>query len=175
MGATMAAPQVVGRATTAETRFHALFKRHYGDVVRYAIRRVGADDADDVAEDVFAVVWRRIDRVPDGAGALPWIYGVARRVTANHHRASRRRRRLWSKAAGEETVATHPDPRPELIDALARLGSRDREVLELRAWEGLEPREMAEVLGCSVNAATVRLHRARRRLAAELGPEGGER
>ena len=60
----------------------------------------------------------------------------------------------------------------ELLAALARLGPRDREALLLAAWEGLQGAELAAALGCSAAAAKVRLHRARRRLAAELdGPK----
>lgn len=52
--------------------------------------------------------------------------------------------------------------------AFARLGANDREVLALAAWEGLDAGEIAMVLGCSRNAARIRLHRARRRFASEL-------
>jgi RNA polymerase sigma-70 factor (ECF subfamily) len=48
------------------------------------------------------------------------------------------------------------------------LGADDREVLTLAAWEGLDAGEIATVMGCSRNAARIRLHRARRRLAREL-------
>jgi DNA-directed RNA polymerase specialized sigma24 family protein len=46
----------------------------------------------------------------------------------------------------------------------------DRELLALAGWEGLDPGQIAAVLGCSRNAARIRLHRARRRFAAELDP-----
>jgi RNA polymerase sigma-70 factor (ECF subfamily) len=48
------------------------------------------------------------------------------------------------------------------------LSERDREALMLVAWDGLEHREAAIVMGCSTGALTVRVHRARRRLAREL-------
>jgi RNA polymerase sigma-70 factor (ECF subfamily) len=49
------------------------------------------------------------------------------------------------------------------------LGERDREALMLVAWDGLDHRDAATVMGCSTSAFTVRLHRARRRLAGLLG------
>jgi RNA polymerase sigma-70 factor (ECF subfamily) len=52
--------------------------------------------------------------------------------------------------------------------ALAELSERDRELLLLIAWEGLGPEQAAKVFGCSRNALAVRLHRARKRLAAAL-------
>lgn len=158
------------RPASPEARFHALFSRHYPAVFGYAARRVGRDEAGDAAAEVFAVAWRRLARVPAEPEALAWLYGVARRVVANHERSAARRRRLQAKAASAALGAV-PGPGPDGLDveaALARLGEDDRELLRLAAWEELEPVEIAVVLGCSANAASVRLHRARRRLAEEM-------
>lgn len=51
---------------------------------------------------------------------------------------------------------------------MAKLSPRDQEVLQLIGWEQLDQAAAARVLGCSVTAVKVRLHRARRRLAALL-------
>jgi len=56
--------------------------------------------------------------------------------------------------------------------ALARLPRSDREVLLLSEWEDLSAKEIAQVLGCSVSAASVRLHRARRRIKVLLATHG---
>ncbi|GAA4190408.1 RNA polymerase sigma factor [Microbispora amethystogenes] len=56
--------------------------------------------------------------------------------------------------------------------AFWRLGPDDGEVLALASWEGLASAEIATVLGCSRGAARLRLHRARKRLAAELSSAG---
>jgi RNA polymerase sigma-70 factor (ECF subfamily) len=45
-------------------RFQALYERHYGAVLRYAARRVGAEAAADVAAETFLTAWRRLDAVP---------------------------------------------------------------------------------------------------------------
>ncbi len=55
-----------------------------------------------------------------------------------------------------------------MLWALGELREEDREILRLGAWEGLTHREIGRILGCSANAAKIRLHRARRRLAAQL-------
>ena len=60
-----------------------------------------------------------------------------------------------------------------LADAWRSLSPRDREVLRLAAWEGLDPREMGLALGCSSNAAAIRLHRARRRLEEAMSETEG--
>ena len=58
---------------------------------------------------------------------------------------------------------------PSILDALGRLRPADAEVLRLWAWEDLGPAEIAEALQISVNAANLRLHRARQRLREHLG------
>ena len=74
---------------------------------------------------------------------------------------------------------TAPDPASELLDdsglgadsaraALSGLRADDREVLQLWAWEQLEPAEIAKVLGISANAVSIRLHRAKKRLRERL-------
>ncbi|MFZ2504330.1 MAG: sigma-70 family RNA polymerase sigma factor, partial [Nocardioides sp.] len=57
---------------------------------------------------------------------------------------------------------------PAIGEALARLGADEAELLRLWAWEELAPREIAEVLGISPNAVSLRLHRAKQKLADEL-------
>lgn len=161
------------RAASPEARFHALFARHYPAVFGYTVRRVGRDEAGDAAAEVFTVAWRRIERVPAEPETLPWLYGVARRVVANQERAARRRLRLEARAAVSPGAAVEA-PGTAGVDveaALLRLGTADREVLRLAAWEELQPAEIAAVLGCSANAAAVRLHRARQRLAGEMTRE----
>src|SRR5690349_2297482 len=66
--------------------FTALYSAHYPQVVRYALRRLAdPDTAAELAQEVFVVAWRRRVEVPDRQ--LPWLYGVARRLLANHWRA----------------------------------------------------------------------------------------
>jgi RNA polymerase sigma-70 factor (ECF subfamily) len=100
---------------------------------------------------------------------------VARRCLADQWRANSRRAALEARmvVAGEGQSVT-PDPADEVVArngalvALAQLSDTDRELLCLVAWDGLSAAEAAEALGCSVAAAKVRLHRARRRFEAAL-------
>ena len=66
---------------------------------------------------------------------------------------------------------------PEVHAALAGLRELDREVVQLWAWEGLAPREIAVVTGLSANAVSIRLHKAKKNLAGLLGknqPDAGQ-
>jgi RNA polymerase sigma factor (sigma-70 family) len=158
-------------SSSRRDRFEVLYVENYHRVLGYALRRVGFDDATDVVAETFLVAWRRLDELPTGEPARLWLYGTARRVISNQRRAGRRRERLGERLQSEagRTVA---EAGIEVGDcagaAFASLKVQEREVLALLAWEGLDAGEIAHVLGCSRNAARIRIHRARRRFAREL-------
>jgi RNA polymerase sigma-70 factor (ECF subfamily) len=159
-------------------RFERCFRNHYAQVLAFSMRRVsGREFAEDVVADTFAVAWRRRDRIPDPS--LPWLYAIAGNVIANQSRSAHRRHKLDKRLAQEAgAVAPRPDPaesldrRDAFSAAFARLGEPEREVLRLIAWDGLDTRDAARVLGCSPGALRVRLHRARRKLAKQLEAAG---
>jgi RNA polymerase sigma-70 factor, ECF subfamily len=157
---------------TRDERFEGLFRENYGAVRGYALRRAAPDAAQDVVAETFLVAWRRLDDIPDDA--LPWLYGVARRVLANQRRSAARGAALKARLAGAETAAAPPDPGETTGDselvrlALSRLPDSSREALMLVGWHGLTAARAARAAGCSRATFAVRLHRARARLAAEL-------
>lgn len=162
--------------------FEAAISEVYEPLQRYLLRRCHADDADEVLNDTLLTIWRRLEDVPDER-RLPWAYGVARRCLANHRRGTVRRLRLVEKA-GSATRGHSEEWTSEadatLHDALGHLNEADREVVRLWAWERLEPREIADVLGTSANAISLRLTKARRKLEHEISrqnpaPAGHER
>jgi RNA polymerase sigma factor (sigma-70 family) len=159
-------------------RFERLFSEHIDAVLRYALARVDPETAKDAVADTFLVAWRRFDEVPDAARS--WLLGVTRRTLSDQRRSRRRQHtlaeRLASTAVSSDSSLAAIDgvaDRSVVMGALRRLRRADREVLCLVAWDGLDNREAAEVLGCSVQAFAVRLHRARRRLAEALEARDG--
>jgi len=157
--------------TSHEERFRAAYQCHAGAVWRYLARRLGDDDlAEDLTSEVFVVAWRRRHDAP--TDSLPWLYGVARRVLANDRRAARAHAMRVRALADQLAVAAPEEPSGAVAAALAGLRERDREILLLAAWEGLEPHEVATALGIHPATARVRLHRARRRFSALLDTEG---
>jgi RNA polymerase sigma-70 factor (ECF subfamily) len=164
--------------SSSEARFRRLYAEHGRDLLGYALRRVpDPEDAADVLADTFLVAWRRIDEVPSGARARLWLFGVARRTIANHHRGAHRRDRLGERLRGElRDLLDHDEPNldEELTRALSRLEVGDQELLRLTAWEGLTPSQAARALGITAVAARSRLHRARRRLRQALDRQAGQ-
>lgn len=156
---------------TPEERFAVLFEHTYRPLLAYAVRRVAhpADAADVVAE-TFLVAWRRLDEVPGGEEARPWLFGVARRVLSNLYRSDRRRTVLTDRlreSLSEVVGAVEVDLSPVEV-AMAGLTDDDRELLRLVAWEELARDEIAIVLGVSRATVRVRLHRARQRLITRM-------
>jgi len=147
-------------------RFEALAAEVWDPLQRYLRRRCAQDVADDVLSDVLLVLWRRLDDAPAGA-ELPWSYAVARGCLANARRGEERRLSLVSRMR-RERLPEPPVPDDRVGAALSRLRPADAEVLRLWAWEGLEPRDLATVLGCSAGAAATRLSRARTALGKQL-------
>ena len=167
------------RRRAALCRFQTLYEAHYGAVAAYVRRRTDvAVDAQDAVAESFLTAWRRLSEVPEGDAARAWLYGVARRVLANQRRGNRRRaglsvrlRREEESSADVEAPVLAADDRRTVLAALARLREADQEILRLAVWEELAHREIAAVVGCSEGSVAVRLHRARARLAREIGKE----
>jgi RNA polymerase sigma-70 factor (ECF subfamily) len=153
-------------------RFEGLFRENYAAVRGYALRRARREEAQDVVAETFAVAWRRLDDVP--VDALPWLYGVARRVLANQRRSADRSAALEQRLATAPPTSGSGDPGESVGDAeilsaaFARLSDSDREALMLVAWHGLYGARAARAAGCTRAAFAVRLHRARARLAAQV-------
>jgi RNA polymerase sigma-70 factor (ECF subfamily) len=182
-------------AATIDSRFTALFERHYDEVLGYCVRRVDFAGAEDAASEVFVVAWRRIDQL-EWDTARPWLYGIARGVLANRVRTTRRRDRLTRKMSGlanvneeaAEVIVVRRQHDEEVMSALSKLKDSDQEILMLSTWEDLTAPEIATALDISTSAAEQRLHRAKQRFAKHLdripenahfsprvAKEGGER
>jgi RNA polymerase sigma factor (sigma-70 family) len=159
----------MGRAISAED-FEKLYGSTARDVLAY-VRRRSSGDVDDLVAEVYAVAWRRRTDLPAPMLRRAWLFGVARTLLKADGRQERRERELISE------LAVRPEPpasstetnrtTPVVAAALARLAPNDREILQLVAWEGLTPAELAVVLGVRPGTARVRLHRARQALASD--------
>jgi len=162
----------------AEARFRALFDATYPAVARFVRHRglVGHDGEDLIAA-TYEVAWRRLDVVPPGDAAVPWLLTVALNQLRNHRRRQARDRALVERLPAPGESAPPPEPSMpgwrDIRRALDALAESDRELVLLVAWDGLSPAQAASVLGLTPTAARTRLHRARIRLADLLGIQRG--
>jgi RNA polymerase sigma-70 factor (ECF subfamily) len=158
------------RVDSRRDRFEEIAPSLIEPVRRFLARRTDPATADDVLAETLLVCWRRVGDLPEEP--LPWVYGVARHCLHNADRAARRQQRLAARIATVDPPAEAAPPPGEPDDdvaaALAALRPDDAELLRLWAWEQLTPAEIAVVLGITSNAASIRLHRAREKLKAQL-------
>ncbi len=169
--------------TDDEARFVEIYRRYASPIQAYCARRTAGSQVADAVADVFLVAWRRVDQIPDGDAALPWLYAVAYRVLSHQWRHKARSRRLLQRLQGLAQIDTFsPDVvllRNEeyriVLDAAARLRPIDQEILRLTLWEELSHADVALVLGIAITAVKERAYRARRNLAAEYQKLTGDR
>ena len=167
-------------AIVQEVRFRELYDRHHPALVAYFARRIGRADAQDAADEVFTVAWRRIDKVPPNDEALLWLYGVAHGVLRNRDRSVRRFGRLLSKMGrmpvldvdGPEPIVRRGFEQQAALDAVATLRPETQELLRLAYWEELTHAEIGEIIGCSKAAVDARIHRALQRMRQALRRTG---
>ena len=157
---------VAAAAAVDHTAFAALYDAHVGFVWRN-LRRMGVPEAnlDDATQDVFLVLHRRLADLP-ADGARGWIFGIARRVAADHRRLGKRRGTVALDPAREPTHVGSTDiERSEAARlvhaALAELSAEQREVLVLIDLEQLPAPEASAALGVGLNTVYSRLRLAR--------------
>lgn len=165
------------RSEPPEQLFNRLYQETSEDVLAYLVRRSRSmEDAADALAETYAVAWRKLGTLPEGDRARLWLFGAARIELRKAATRTRTEDELITRLANELSgVPGHepgtPDPDAALWSAVSHLSAPDREILALRAWEGLAPREIAAVMGISANAVRRRLYRARRELRERLDRE----
>jgi RNA polymerase sigma factor (sigma-70 family) len=165
-------------ARNGTTQFESLYEKYRLPVLAYCARRTSPSDAADVCSETFLVAWRRISDVPEPPNTLPYLYRIAGNVLSNQMRTARRRHRLTAKLAGlgvtpsqdPMTVVIQNSMDAEIVAAVRRLKSTDREIVMLAAWEDLPRETIAEMFGMTKAAVDQRIHRAYQRLARMLDP-----
>ena len=164
-----------------DARHRRIYDDHYRAILAYCLRRVPSADAQEAANEVFTIAWRRIDEVPRDDKQRPWLYGVAYRVLSHQWRAQGRRKKLTTRLASmrpnpsestDEQVVMRQDY--DLVrKAAAKLKPLDREVLRLVMWEEMSHDQVASMIGSTEPAVKQRFHRAKGRLAREFKNLGG--
>ena len=160
-----------------EARFRAIYADVYGDVLRFAKRRVHPSHAEDATADAFLVAWRRLDDAPKRPDDVrAWLFGIARKCLLNALRGQGRRAALAVRVAETAPFAGPADGldadlvarRIDLAAAWRRLSETDQEALSLAVFEDLTSPQAARVLGISPVSYRLRLLRARRALRRQL-------
>jgi RNA polymerase sigma-70 factor (ECF subfamily) len=136
------------------------------------VRRLGVPEPaiEDVVQEIFLVVHRKLDDFEGRSSIRTWLFGIALRVVRHHRRGQRSSSRLQSNDVESLVDSTGPSPQDsaehgQMVDVLNRLldglDDEKREVLVLAEIEQMTAPEIAEVTGANLNTVYWRLRAAR--------------
>ena len=150
-------------------------------LLRYLSRLVGPNDAEDLCQDVFVKLHAGLQDFRGEASLSTWIYRIATNAALDRLRASSAAEAAGPKSTNEILDLAADDMERSIEASLIRsemnecigafvesLPESYRIVLALSHLQGFKNREIAEVLGLSLDAVKIRLHRARQELKDRL-------
>ena len=148
-----------------------LYRRHGGEVYRYALAVLGNHaDAEDITQTTFLNAYRSLEQGVRPRKPANWLLTIASNAIKQRFRQEQARPRqveLDDRIADRSPEATGPTV-GEILTALSRIPPQQRQAIVLREFEGRSYKEIAEILNVSVSALETLLFRARRSLAEEL-------
>ena len=157
-------PATIRAAAAGDLRaFESLVREHQATVIRFVRHLVGDAHADDVAQETFIRVHRRLDTFRFKSRFTTWLLQIARNAAVDHLRARARRERL-ALVAPEPAPPSSPDARAELRAALASLSPTIVEALVLVEVFGYGYDDAGKLLGVPTGTVKSRVFQARRKL-----------
>ena len=157
--------------------FEALYRAHAPRLFGLATRLVGRVEAEDLLQETFLTAYRKLGQYKGESALGTWLFRIGTNVCLDYLRSRAGRFAQMSDAIEDDvadTVGSGPVlgaiDRLDLERALAALPGRARAVFVLHDVEGLEHREVAELLGVAEGTSKSQLHKARLRLRESLRP-----
>ena len=163
-----------------------LLVREYGLLVRgfLATRMYYKEDVEDLAQDVFVIVFEKLNGYQPGSNFRSWLIGIARFELNNYLRKSRRRANAMEQFREEmvEAIELELDTEHEslqrenverLLDCISRLSDRARHIVRT-GLEGARAEDLCEELGMSANAIyqeRFRAHACLKKCMTQMGPD----
>ena len=172
----MTLPDVAPELLTPQPRHDtaSVFREHAAYAWR-VLRRLGVHESDveDVCQEVFVVIHRRLAEFEGRSSVRTWVYGICVRAASDYRKRAHRRRELVTDAPPEQESKEDPhqalatrQARTRLDAILAELDDEKRAVFVLYEIESLPMNEVAEAVGCPLQTAYSRLHAARAMVTA---------
>jgi RNA polymerase sigma-70 factor, ECF subfamily len=170
---------LVARARDGDVRaFEQLVRRYQRRIYQLALRMTASRaDAEDVTQEVFLTVWRRLPELREDAAVVGWLYRTATNRCLNLLRARKPSAEIDETALAAERPGDDPQrgaenaaTRDALVEALAELQPTQRAVWLLREVHGRSYEEIAALVDTTPDAVRGRLARARVQLAERMTP-----
>lgn len=163
--------------------FAEIYELYFSRVYNYVRYRVqNPQTTDDLSSLIFEKVFKNIRLFkPEQGTFTAWLFAIAHNVVSDYFR-NREKNKWFSIEAEGEIASTSQDVgeafvenelRSKLLDSLAELSERERQIIALKFWSGLTNRNIAKLTGVSESNVGVILYRAMRRLHSMIG-SGGE-
>jgi RNA polymerase sigma-70 factor (ECF subfamily) len=164
--------------------FRAVVAAHERKVflLAYSLLR-NREDALDVVQETFLRLYQKMDTYAEGRNFRGWLLQIAKNLAIDYYRKNNGRRRehesetslddLNPAAPPDESNPARSDLRDALSRGLARIGERQRLVFVMKHYNGLDYREIAEILRISVGTVKSLHFKAVRNLRGYLGPQLG--
>ena len=168
------------RPSRLEEEVTALFDELHHPVFRYLLSLgLPAEDGEEVVQETFLALFQHLLRGKPRSNLRGWVFRVAHNLALKRRRANHGNLRVFVPCGETSGQGLDPTPSPEeqalhrqrqqrLLAAVRALPEQDRNCLHLRA-EGLRYREIAKVLGMSLGAVSLSLHRSLARLSRACG------
>lgn len=171
---------LVERCRTGDlAAFETIYRTHAGRLYSVACRVLGnPTDAEDLLQEIFLAAHRKLESFRGESALGTWLYRLAMNLCLDHLRSRATRSGQLTDALEDEHglddsssrgLAERTVARMDLERALAQLPDGCRTAFVLHDVEGLEHREVAEVLGIAEGTSKSQVHKARMRLRAMLG------
>ncbi len=166
--------------TTDESELQQLYHSFYPAIRRYLTRLVGPEEAEDLAQEVFIKVSHGLKSFRGDSQLSTWIYRIATNVALDRMRSASFQQRVRERSSEESISVAEADVPPveeELIRkemhacirrVIDNLPTDYRTVVVLSELERLNNREIATILGVTLETVKIRLHRARAKLKSAL-------
>ena len=166
--------------------WEAFVRQFQGRIYGLAYHYTGhAEDARDLAQDVFVRVYQNLHLLPEDEGCLTWLLRITRNACIDHLRRRKARPPLWDLPAEDLFDLRSSDPGPleqevaesrkaAVLRGLQGLTDLNREILLLKEIHGLSVEAIARMLDVPVGTVKSRSHRARLELAGRLAAVGME-
>lgn len=158
--------------------FESVYREYHQPIRRHVARLVGADEAEDVTQEVFASVSAALPGFKGESSLSTWIYRIATNAAVDRLRSPSFRRtshtaeqeaNVPDKAAGAEQAMARREMNDCIRGYIDRLPASYRTVIVLSDQQGLANQEIADALGITLHTVKIRLHRARARLRQAMG------
>jgi RNA polymerase sigma-70 factor (ECF subfamily) len=171
-------PALISREKADPAEFEAIYEFYFARVYNYARYRVlDGSTADDLTSDIFETVLARLHTYdPERGPFAPWLFGIARNKVNYFLRREKIRKwlsleqlqHLAGKGPAPVEIAIKNESYRQLLEAVSVLDGRERELIALKFTAGLTNRTISEMTGLKENHVAVILHRAVKRIRAQL-------